>query len=152
MFGSDGKCSDFPAWCPVSRQNALYSPEYEPDIVLIEPQLWHAFDVDDLLHTRLQQHSIALGGRIDCIQQLRPPRLSLRSSAFLIRLCFALAQAVTAVRFFIRAFGRHKNRSKSGAQPRARRPRIQRLLSRSNLFFAFLAQKTLVKPQNHLSH
>jgi hypothetical protein len=48
---------------PVSRQTAPYSSELEPEIVLIEPQPWHAFGVDDILQTRWQ-HNVALSGSI----------------------------------------------------------------------------------------
>jgi hypothetical protein len=54
----------------VCRQTAPYSPELEPDIVLTKP---HASGVDETCtpfgDRRRWQHSVALDGRIDCIQQ-----------------------------------------------------------------------------------
>src|SRR5207248_10727028 len=56
---------------------------------------------------------------------------------------FAFAWAVTAMRFLTQ----HSPATRAAPKPRAqtwpRSPRIHCLLSRSNLFFAFLAQKTL---------
>ena len=69
---------------PVSRQTAPYSPEFEPDIVLIEPQPRHYTPSAWMMlctlggsitlysvaafHCTGWQHNAAPGGRIDCIQ------------------------------------------------------------------------------------
>jgi hypothetical protein len=71
---------------PVCRQTAPYSPELEPDIVLIEPQPRHrtpsawmilctlggsiALHSMAAFHCNEWQHNAALGGRIDSIQQI----------------------------------------------------------------------------------
>ncbi len=76
-----------PLWTS-GRQTTPYSPELEPDIVLIEPQPRHRTSSAWMIlctlggsitlhsvaafHCTGWQHNAALGGRIDCFQHIKP--------------------------------------------------------------------------------
>ena len=103
-------------------------------------------------HGTRWQHNAALGGRIDCIHQLRFPHLPLRSCAFLSGLCFASAQAVTVVRFLAEHSASTKIAASPEHNPEPEAREFKGFYPAVIYFFAFLAEKTLVKPQNHLNH